>query len=174
MAGGSRAGFDCERNESMIYATLKTLHLLSIIVWIGGMVFAHFFLRPAVAQLDPPVRVRLMHDVLGRFFNAVLLASLLTLASGVWMLGRMARQVVQSGASFEMPLAWTVIAVLGVVMVAIFMHIRFVVFKRLGRAVAASEWASGGAALARIRTWVSINLGLGLLVLLVTLMRGTV
>ena len=30
----------------MIYATLKTLHVLSIIVWIGGMVFAHFFLRP--------------------------------------------------------------------------------------------------------------------------------
>jgi uncharacterized membrane protein len=115
----------------MIYATLKTLHVLSIIVWIGGMVFAHFFLRPAVAQLEPPVRLRLMHDVLGRFFQAVLAASLLTLASGVWMLGRVAKQVVQSGGSFEMPLAWTVMAVLGVAMVAIFMHIRFVLYKRL-------------------------------------------
>ena len=57
----------------MIDATLKTLHLLSIIVWIGGMVFAHVFLRPAVAQLDVPVRLRLMHDVLGRFFQACLL-----------------------------------------------------------------------------------------------------
>jgi uncharacterized membrane protein len=112
-------------------------------------------------------------DVLGRFFQAVLVASLLTLASGVWMLGRVAKQVVQSGGSFEMPLAWTVMAVLGVAMVAIFMHIRFVLFKRLGRAVAASEWAAGGAALAQIRTWVSINLGLGVLVLLVTLMRWT-
>jgi len=63
----------------MIYAILKTLHVLSIVVWIGGMVFAHFFLRPAVAQLEPPVRLRLMHDVLGRFFQAVLAASLLTL-----------------------------------------------------------------------------------------------
>jgi hypothetical protein len=41
------------------------------------------------------------------------------------------------------------------------------------RAVAASEWAAGGAALAQIRTWVSINLGLGVLVLIVTLMRWT-
>jgi len=155
----------------MIYATLKTLHVLSIIVWIGGMVFVHFFLRPAVAQLDPPVRLRLMHDVLGRFFRAVLAASLLTLASGVWMLGRVARQVVQSGGSFEMPLGWTIMAVLGVAMVAIFMFIRFVLYKKLGRAVAASEWAAGGAALAQIRTLVSINLGLGVLVLLVTLMR---
>lgn len=155
----------------MIYATLKTVHVLSIILWIGGMVFAHFFLRPAVAQLDAPMRLRLMHDVLGRFFQAVLVASLLTLASGVWMLGRVAKQVVQAGGNFEMPLAWTVMAVLGVAMVAIFMHIRFALFRRLGQAVAASDGVAGGAALAQIRTWVSINLGLGVLVLLVTLMR---
>lgn len=137
------------------------------------MVFARFFLRPAIAQLEAPVRLRLMRDVLGRFFQAVLVASLLTLASGVWMLGRVAKQVVQSGGNFEMPLAWTVMAVLGVAMVSIFMHLRFLLFKRLGRAVAASEWAAGGAALAQIRKWVSINLGLGVVVLLVTLMRWT-
>jgi uncharacterized membrane protein len=119
------------------------------------------------------VRLRLMHDVLGRFFRAVLVAALLTLVSGVWMLGRVAKQVVQSGGSFEMPLAWTVMAVLGVAMVAIFMHIRFALFRSLGRAVAASEWAAGGLALTQIRTWVSINLGLGVLVLVVTLMRWT-
>jgi uncharacterized membrane protein len=155
----------------MLYAFLKTLHLLSIIVWVGGMVFAHFFLRPAVAALDPPLRLRLMHEVLGRFFKAVLVASLLVLASGVWMLGRAAKQVVQAGGSFEMPLAWTVMAVLGVAMVAIFMHIRFALYPRLGRAVAASDWPAGGLALARIRRWVSVNLGLGLLVVVVSLMR---
>lgn len=157
----------------MIYATLKTIHVLSIVLWIGGMAFAHFFLRPAVAQLEASVRLRLMHDVLGRFFQVVLVASLLTLISGVWMLGRVAKQVVQSGGSFEMPLAWTVMAVLGIVMVAIFMHIRFVLFKRLGQAVAASEWSAGAAAMAQIRRWVSINLGTGFLVLLVSLMRWT-
>lgn len=157
----------------MIYATLKTVHVLSIIVWIGGMVFAHFFLRPALAQLEPPARLRLMHDVLGHFFRAVLIASLLTLASGIWMLGRVARQVVQSGGSFDIPLSWTIMATLGVVMVAIFMHIRFALYKRLSRAVAAAEWAAGGTAMAQIRTWVSINLGLGVLVLLVTLMPWT-
>ena len=157
----------------MIYATLKTIHVLSIVLWIGGMAFAHFFLRPAVAQLEASVRLRLMHDVLGRFFQVVLVASLLTLISGVWMLGRVAKQVVQSGGSFEMPLAWTIMAVLGIVMVAIFMHIRFVLFKRLGQAVAASDWSEGGAAMAQIRRWVSINLGTGVLVLLVSLMRWT-
>ncbi len=156
----------------MIYATLKTVHLLSIIVWMGGMVFTYFFLRPALGTLGPPVRLRLMHDVLGRFFRAVLVASLLTLASGLWMLGRVAKQIVQAGGSFEMPLAWTVMAVLGIAMVAIFMHIRFALYKKLARAVAASDWPAGDAALAQIRVWVGINLGLGAVVLLVTLLRG--
>jgi uncharacterized membrane protein len=155
----------------MIYASLKTIHLLCIIVWIGGMVFAHFFLRPAVAQLEPAVRLRLMHDVLGRFFGAVLVASLLALVSGVWMIGRVAKQAVQSGGSFQMPLAWTVMAVLGVVMVAIFMHIRFALYKRLARAVAASDGSAGVAALAQIRKWVAVNLSLGVVTLLVTLLR---
>ncbi|MES2687720.1 MAG: CopD family protein [Pseudomonadota bacterium] len=155
----------------MIYAILNIVHVLSITVWIGGMVFAHFVLRPAVAQLEPPLRLPLMHDVLSRFFKIVLVASLLTLVSGMWMLGRVAKQVVQSGGNFEMPLAWTVMAVLGVVMVTIFMYTRFMLFKQLDRAVALSEWAVGGAALARIRTWIFINLGLGFLVLLVILLR---
>jgi uncharacterized membrane protein len=155
----------------MLHAALKTLHLLAIVVWIGGMVFAHFFLRPAVAQLDPPVRLRLMHEVLGRFFRVVMAMSLLALASGVWMLGRVARQVVQAGGSFQMPWSWTVMAVLGTLMVAIFLHIRLSLYRRLSRAVAAADWPAGGAAMGQIRQWVAINLGLGVVILLVTLLR---
>lgn len=155
----------------MVDLSLKTVHLLSIIVWIGGLVFAQFFLRPALARLDLPERLRLAHDVFGRFFQAVLVASLLTLASGVWMLGRVAKQVVQSGGSFNMPLSWTVMAVLGVLMVAIFMHLRFAVYKRLDRAVSALNWDAGSAAWAQLCTGLAISLGLGVLVLLVTLLR---
>ena len=54
----------------MFYASLKLLHVLAIVVWIGGMVFAHFFLRPAALQLPPPQRVPLMHAALQRFFAA--------------------------------------------------------------------------------------------------------
>ncbi len=155
----------------MLYATLKTLHVLSIIVWIGGMVFAHFFLRPAVAQLEPPVRLRLMHDVLGRFFRAVLIASSLALATGLWMVGRVAKQAVQSGGSFEMPLAWTVMSGLGIVMFAIFLFIRLALHPAMGRAIAQSDWPAGAAALGRIRQWVIVNLGLGFVIVVVTLMR---
>jgi len=153
----------------MLYSVLKTVHLLSIIVWIGGMVFGHFFLRPAVAALEPAVRVRLMHDVLGRFFNAVLVAAVLALVSGSWLIGQVAKQVVQSGAHFTMPVEWMVMSGLGGAMALIFVFIRWVLFRRLGHAVAASNWADGGAALNQIRTWVAVNLVLGVVIVLVTL-----
>ena len=154
----------------MLYATLKTLHLLAIIVWIGGMVFAHFFLRPVLGAFEPAVRVRLMHAVLGRFFSAVLVAIVVTLVSGLWMIGNVAKQVVQAGSPFSMPLEWTVMATLGVVMMLIFGHIRFALYKRLDRAVQAADWAAGAAALAQIRLSVQVNLGLGVLIVLVTLL----
>ncbi len=152
----------------MFYATLKTIHLLSIIVWIGGMVFATYFLRPAAAKLEAPERLRLMHEVLGRFFNAVLWAAGLAVGTGVWMIARIAKQTVQAGVKFTLPIEWMVMAVLGVVMLLIFGHIRFALYKRLSRAVTAAAWPAGGAALASIRTWVTVNLVIGVLIVLVT------
>ena len=154
----------------MIYAILKLAHLLAIVVWIGGMVFAHFFLRPAALALEPPLRQRLMHNTLGRFFKAVLIAAGVVLVSGLWMIGRVAKESVQAGLGFNMPLSWTIMATLGIVMIAIFGHIRFALYKRLGQAVAAGNWSAGGAALASIRTWVAINLSIGVLIMAVTLL----
>jgi uncharacterized membrane protein len=154
----------------MIYAILKLLHILAIVVWIGGMVFAHFFLRPAALQLPPPQRVPLMHSVLQRFFAAVLVSIATVLVSGLWMIGRLAKETVQAGLAFNMPLDWTIMATLGIVMMAIFGHIRFALFKRLDKAVAASDWPTGGAALASIRTWVGINLVIGVVIIVLTLL----
>jgi uncharacterized membrane protein len=155
----------------MLDALLKLLHLLAIVVWVGGMYFAHFCLRPSLAQLEPPQRLALMHAALGRFFAAVLVAAPLTLVTGLWMIGRVARRVVQAGGAWSMPLSWTVMAVLGVLMIAIFGHIRFVLYKRLGAAVQAKDWPRAGAALAQIRQWVTANLALGLVVVVVAVLR---
>ena len=156
----------------MLYALLKLLHVLSIVVWVGGMVFAGFFLRPAALQLEPPLRQRLMQAALQRFFAAVLVAIVVVLLTGGWMIGRAAKDTVKAGLGFNMPLDWTIMAALGLLMMAIFGHIRLVLFKRLSRAVAASDWPAGGAALASIRTWVSVNLALGIAIIAVTLLMA--
>ncbi len=153
----------------MLYGVLKAIHVLSIIIWLGGMMFVAFFLRPALGTLEVPTRLKFMHDVLGRFFKAVLWLSLTAVVSGFWMMGRMAKQTVQAGGQWHTPLEWLVMAVLGVAMFAIFGHIRFALYKRLTVAVAASDWPTGGAALAAIRQWVTINLCLGFVIVLVVL-----
>jgi uncharacterized membrane protein len=86
------------------------------------------------------------------------------------MIGRVAKQAVQSGGSFSMPVEWMVMAVLGLVMAGIFGHIRFALYKRLSNAVAASAWPAGGAALASIRTWVMVNLVIGVVIVVVVLL----
>jgi len=154
----------------MIYALLKTLHVLAVMLWVGGMLFAHFMLRPALTVLEPPQRLALMHAVLGRFFTAVLWASLLTLVSGFWMIGRMARSAAQTGGQFNWPADWLAMAILGTLMVAVFGHIRFVLWRRLDRAQRAGEAVAAASALASIRAWVLANLVLGLVVVVLAVL----
>jgi len=154
----------------MLYALLKLLHLGSVVVWIGGMFFAHFCMRPAAMNLPPPVRVPFMADALGRFFAIVLWLSLAAVGSGVAMVMRVAQTTRQTGAPFHMTLDWMAMSVLGLVMLAIFGHIRFVLYKRLQRAVAAQDWPAGGAALGVIRSWVMVNLVIGTLIVVIVLL----
>lgn len=156
----------------MFYAVLKTLHVLSILVWVGGMAFTLFFLRPAAAELDPPVRLRLMLDVLGRFFAAVVVLVGVTLVTGAWMMADYASRSTQPLGASGMPWSWSLMAGLGLLMAGIFGHIRFVLFNRLRRAVTSSTWAAGGAAMASIRVWVRANLAIGLVIVIVVLLAG--
>ncbi len=152
----------------MIYALLKTIHLLSVVLWLGGMFFALYCLRPALGMLEPPQRVRLMHAVLGRFFDVVLFAAGLALATGVWMIAGDARAAGRAGIGLNMPLDWYVMAVLGMLMVAIFGVVRFVLFNSLSRAVAAQAWPEAAKQLASIARAVQVNLALGVLIIVVT------
>ncbi len=157
----------------MLYASLKALHLLAAVAWVGGMFFMHTCLRPAAAAvLEPPARLSLMHATMRRFFAVVTGAIVLALLTGAAMLG-MARSVaVRSGLAFNMPLDWYAMVVLFVVMVAVFAHVRLVLFRRLGAAVSAARWADGAAALAAIRREVMINLVLGVVIIVVVRLGG--
>ena len=156
----------------MLYAALKTLHLLSVIFWVGGMAFAHFCLRPAVVALEPPLRLGLMRDVLGRFFAVVSALTVIVLLSGVAMMVIFSGGVAQAGGAVKMPMGWMVMATLGILMIAIFGHIRFVLFKRLRIAVQDGKWSVGAAALASIRVWVRANLAIGIVVVVVAAGAG--
>ena len=129
---------------------------------------AWFIWRPVRSELQAWGQRRRRIAQRGRTWVSLLVAMAVVLVSGLWMMGRVAKQTVQSGLDFNMPLSWTIMATLGIVMMAIFGHIRFALLKRLSQAVSSQDWTAGSAALANIRTWVGINLGLGIAIIAVT------
>lgn len=133
---------------------LLLIHLSAVVVWVGGMFFAHFCLRPVAAvQLPPPQRLPFLAAVLGRFFPAVVVSILAILGSGF------ARMAMVGFA--QAPLHWHVMAGLGLLMAAIFAAIYLFYFPRLKAGVARQEWPAAGAAMNRIRLLVATNLLLG-------------
>ncbi|WP_153102236.1 CopD family protein [Paraburkholderia hayleyella] len=139
----------------MIYAIEAALflHLLGVAVWVGGMVFAHFCLRPALADLSPQLRLPLWEAVFGRFFSWAAAAVLLILFSGGFLLSRF------GGAHALWPLH--TMAGLGVVMMLLFGHIRFALFPRVRRAVQTQNWPDGARAVGVVRQIVLVNIVLG-------------
>lgn len=156
----------------MFYAALKSVHLLALVAWVGGMVFTLACLRPALAHLDGPLRLALMTDVLRRFLAVVGIAIALMLVSGSWMLWNAVRVSTAAGLPFNTPLDWLAMITLGLAMIAIFGHIRFNLFRLLQRAVQAKDGPAGAAALGRIRSWMTVNLVIGVLVIVVMRMGG--
>lgn len=149
----------------MLYAALKSIHLLAVIAWIGGMFFTLACLGAA--------RQRLIGALLGRFFAIVNAATGVLLVSGLWMLWLAYRAAAKPGLAFNMPLDWYLMIALGVLMFGIFGHIRAVAFKRLQQAVQAQDAPAGAAALVQIRRWVGVNLALGVVVVVVMKLGAT-
>lgn len=141
-------------------AFLLLLHLSGVIVWLGGMFFAHFCLRPVAAlQLQPPQRLPLLAAVLGRFFKAVAVSIVAILGSGF-------ASMAMTGFAHA-PVHWHAMSGLGLVMAVIFGLIYFLYFPRLKAGVADENWPLAGAAMNRIRQLVLTNLLLGVATVMV-------
>lgn len=137
-----------------------SVHILGIIVWVGGMFFAHQALRPAIVEvLEPPQRLSLWVATFRRFFFWVWLAIVLVLISGLWMLGL----------SSKIPIFMHIMLGLGIIMMLIFLHVFFAPYKKLKQAVAEQRWADGAKALGQIRLLIGINLSLGLITTIVAM-----
>ena len=136
------------------------LHLLSAVVWVGGMFFAYMALRPIAAQqLEPPVRLTLWTGVFQKFFPWVWASVLFLPLTGynlmfsIW------------GGFAGAPLYVHLMNGIGILMILIYMHVYFAPFKRLKMAVAIQDWPDGGKRLNQIRMLIRINLSLGLIVI---------
>jgi len=147
----------------MMLASLAiALHILSAVLWVGGMFFAYQVLRPVAAQqLEPPQRLKLWTQVFRRFFPWVWVSIVLLLLSGYWMVFKLFGGMGSSGLHIHTMQA------LGWLMILLFLHLYFAPFRRLKEAVITEQWPEAGRRLNQIRHIVGINLSLGLIVIVI-------
>lgn len=139
-----------------------SLHLLSAVIWVGGMFFAYMVLRPAAATLlEPPQRLPLWSLCFKKFFVWVWLAIIVLLSTGYLIL------FTKYGSFSKAPIYVHLMHGLGLLMMLIFMHVFFAAYKRLKIAVTESNWAQAAKKLAQIRWLIAINTGLGLAILII-------
>ena len=144
-------------------ATMMIVHILSILVWVGGMLFAHFILRPvANSLLEVPIRLPFMAHIFTYFFPLVWGAIIGLWASGLWMIF-----VFYQG---MMTLSVHLMSGLALVMTGLFTYIFFVPFPNLKHAIHTQDLKEGGRYLATIRKIVATNLFLGLTVTIIALL----
>ena len=137
-----------------MHPILLSLHVASVVLWVGGMFFAWMCLRPvAAAQLEPPARLTLWVGVFARFFPWVWGAVALILLTGLMTMMALGMK--------HSPPHWHLMLLLGLVMSGIFVYVVTVPYARLRQAVAESNWQAGGAALGKIRQLIGTNLILG-------------
>ncbi|MBV8775625.1 MAG: CopD family protein, partial [Alphaproteobacteria bacterium] len=140
-------------NNIVLIATVALiLHIVSAVVWVGGMFFALLALRPATGPLDPPVRLALWQRVFERFFPWVFAAIVLLLLSGYAMVFGVFGGFANAGLHVH------IMQGIGIVMMLIFLHLYFAPWRRFRAALAAGNPTGAAAQLSQIRILVTVNL----------------
>jgi uncharacterized membrane protein len=142
-------------------ALLIAIHVLAVVVWVGGMFFAYMVLRQSTGPLEAEARLALWHRVFRRFFPWVWSSVILLLASGYGMM------FLYFGGFAGAGLYIQVMQGIGIVMMMLFLHLFFVPWRRFSDAVERNHFPEAVKQLGQIRRVVAANLVLGLVTIIV-------
>ncbi|WP_130471478.1 hypothetical protein [Candidatus Magnetaquicoccus inordinatus] len=140
---------------------LLSLHILAATIWIGGMFFAHVFLRPATLQLEIEPRIDLWYGIFSRFFPWVWAIILILPLSGYALLHTTFANP-NPAPTYIRIMQW-----LGWSMIFLFVFLFLAHFRNMAKMVKKRLLPEAAIYLNRIRIIVSINLFLGLVTIMV-------
>jgi uncharacterized membrane protein len=142
-------------------ALLIALHVLAVVIWVGGMAFAYLVLRPSAGELPAEARLQLWHRVFSRFFPLVWASIAVLLASGYAMI------FLSVGGFAGAPLYVNLMQGIGIVMMLLFLHLFFAPWRRFRDSVNGQRFPEAAKELGQIRRIVATNLVLGLVTIVV-------
>jgi uncharacterized membrane protein len=137
-----------------VWGIVLAIHILCVVIWVGGMFFAVLVLRPSLSALEPAQRIAIHSQVFRRFFLIVWHVMLLALITGYAMLFGVYGGF--AGANWSIQTMQGI----GLAMAAVFLAVYFGPWPRFRAAVSPARAAEAADA---IRKLILINLVLGLL-----------
>jgi len=141
--------------------TALALHVLAALIWVGGMIFSHFVLRPAVVDLEREARLALWRQVLPHFFRLVWGSIILLLVTGYFIVFEYFGGFAGVGLSVHLMQG------LAFLMILLFTYVYTVPFSAFTSAMDDGDHDQAALHFARIRLIISLNLPLGVICALI-------
>lgn len=147
------------------------MHLLGAVIWVGGIFFMQVIMKKITADLEGPVRQKLMGSTFGFFFQWVWVAVVTILVTGFGVIFGL------YGGFGNLPfIAFKHIHIMtltGSTMALLFFYIYFGPFQNLKKAIVAKDGPTIARNIKTIRTFGTAQLVLGILTLfLVQALQG--
>ena len=145
----------------MLNAIALILHLVAINVWVGGTFFAIVILGRAIKNIAAAQQLLLWQLVLERFFIWAWVAVFILLTSGTWMVYSI------YGGFDTIPVYIMLMGLIALLMISVFIYIYFFPYQQYKLLVQTNDVDSCVQKLAVIRFAGTINMILGLCVVVV-------
>jgi uncharacterized membrane protein len=142
---------------SYVVWLVTAIHLLCVVLWVGGMAFLLLTLRPSVSVIDPTARLALQGAVFRRFFRSIWQVMPMAIVSGLLLL-------ILSYSHHALPWPVMVMQTGGVLMAAIFIGMVLVPNKRFQAKLAAGAATAEDIVPIRRLIWLSLGIGAVILV----------
>ena len=145
----------------MLNAIALILHLVAINVWVGGTFFAIVILGRAITNISAAQQLALWQLVLQRFFNWAWIAVFILLISGTWMVNSI------YGGFDTIPVYIILMGLIALLMISVFIYIYFFPYRQYKLLLQMNDIDSCIRKLAVIRFAGTINMILGICVVVV-------
>jgi uncharacterized membrane protein len=132
------------------------IHVVAIIVWLGGLFLLAVVLGPTTGAMDPAARAALWHRLLSRFFAWGSTSLAVIVATGIAIVQ------LRFGGFSNMPAIHRWNMIVGLPAIGLFAYARLGPWRACRRAIADRDWTSAEHNMSRIRALFGIVLALGL------------
>jgi uncharacterized membrane protein len=137
-------------------AVAIALHILAVIIWLGGLFLLSVVLQPSARPLDSATALPLWHRVLSRFLVWGWAGVVLILTTGVTMV------FLEFGGFANIPNIHRANMVVGIPAIVLYGYLYFAPWQRFRRAVSSNEAMAAERSIRRVRFLMATILALGL------------